>query len=110
MAALYASAEGDLSELRRLLISGVSPNVADYDGRTLLHLAASEGHKDIVKYLVKHHHADVHAKDRWGGTPLTDAENGGHASVLRFLQYTAERMKIDRNQESLVDSDSISNK
>ena len=26
--------------------------LADYDGRTALHLASSEGHKDIVAYLI----------------------------------------------------------
>ena len=26
--------------------------LADYDGRTALHLAASEGHKEIVAYLI----------------------------------------------------------
>ena len=31
--ALYACAEGDLSELKRLMVAGVSPNTSDYDGR-----------------------------------------------------------------------------
>lgn len=34
--ALYACAEGDLTELRRLLLAGVSPNTSDYDHRSLL--------------------------------------------------------------------------
>lgn len=36
VSALYAAAEGDLSELRRILLSGVPATIADYDGRTLL--------------------------------------------------------------------------
>ncbi len=30
----------------------VDPNESDYDGRTALHLAASEGNMEILKYLV----------------------------------------------------------
>lgn len=36
VSALYAAAEGDLTELRRLLIKGVPATIADYDHRTLL--------------------------------------------------------------------------
>jgi hypothetical protein len=38
-----AAAEGNYSKLAKLLKLGISPNVADYDKRTPLHLAASEG-------------------------------------------------------------------
>lgn len=84
--ALYAAAEGDLSELQKLLLSGVSANICDYDGRSLLHLAASEGHLRIVKYLLKHHVIDLEATDRWGGTPITDAINNGHTAVATYLK------------------------
>ena len=84
--ALYAAAEGDLTELQRLLRGGVSPTISDYDGRTLLHLAASEGHLKIVKYLLKRHVVDVYCQDRWGGTPITDAEKHGHAAIVRVLK------------------------
>jgi glutaminase len=62
ISALYAAAEGDLKELRKILLTGVPATISDYDGRTLLHLAASEGHLNIVKYLLKHHVVDVQCK------------------------------------------------
>ncbi len=81
-----------MSQLRRLILSGVPVSLADYDGRTLLHLACSEGHIAIVKYLVKIHHADMHAVDRWGGTPLSDAEKAGHTKTVAWMNK-AERLR-----------------
>lgn len=100
MAALYASAEGDLGQLRRLLLSGVPVSLADYDGRTLLHLACSEGHMAIVKYLVKIHHADMLVMDRWGGTPLSDAEKGGHVKVVAWLNKVSRWRELQHQRVS----------
>ncbi|CAI5479340.1 unnamed protein product [Closterium sp. Yama58-4] len=36
-------------QLARLLEFGADPNAADYDGRTALHVAAAEGHLNVVK-------------------------------------------------------------
>ena len=47
-------------------------NLADYDWRTPLHLAACEGSVEVVEYLLSVG-ASVHARDRFGGTPLIDA-------------------------------------
>lgn len=47
-------------------------NAGDYDHRTALHIAASEGHVEIIKYLLSRH-AEVNCCDRTGGTPLSDA-------------------------------------
>jgi glutaminase len=91
---LYACAEGDLHELRRLLVAGVSYNTADYDGRTLLHLAASEGHYAIVKYLLKHPFIKSNEVDRWGSTPLDDAVRYNHKQIVNLLTTHLEQHKI----------------
>lgn len=44
----------------------------DYDGRTPLHIAACEGHLNMVQYLLSHG-ATVYARDRYGDTPLCNA-------------------------------------
>ena len=62
----------DLEQIRRLVRFGVSVNDRDYDGRTALHIAASEGWVEVVDYLLKAD-ADVNVIDRFGGSPLTDA-------------------------------------
>lgn len=48
----------------------VNVNEGDYDRRTALHIAASDGFLEIVQYLVEDRAADVNVQDRWGGTPL----------------------------------------
>jgi len=42
---------GDISALKRIRIRNISLEVGDYDLRTALHLAASNGHYDTVVYL-----------------------------------------------------------
>jgi hypothetical protein len=67
-----AAFANNLSDLKRLVLNGVDPNESDYDGRTAMHLAACEGHVEILEYLVEIR-ANIMCRDRFGGTPLEDA-------------------------------------
>lgn len=57
-----------------LSIQGSDLNTADYDGRSPLHVAACEGHLNVVEYLLNER-ANVDAIDRFGHTPLHNAEH-----------------------------------
>lgn len=58
------------------MLAGTSVNVADYDGRAALHLAAAEGRLKVAEYLVNKG-ANVQVRDRWGATPFDEAVRAG---------------------------------
>jgi len=57
---------------------------ADYDARTPLHIAASEGNVAVVEYLMKAG-ASIHCRDRNNDTPLLCAIKACHRDVVRSL-------------------------
>ena len=81
-----AAKKGDMSRLRRLALQKQKGcDQADYDGRCALHLASCSGRLDVVKLLVEELNAALEVTDRWGGTPLDDAEREGHTPVVEYL-------------------------
>ncbi|MBU6452279.1 MAG: glutaminase A [Cyanobacteria bacterium REEB67] len=79
-----AASEGDVGEMRRLVARGLDPGACDYDRRTALHLAASEGKVASLRYLLELG-VEVNPMDRWGNTPLDDAERQNHLDIISVL-------------------------
>ncbi|KAL2898679.1 Potassium channel SKOR [Bienertia sinuspersici] len=75
----------DVEYLKRLLSNGVDPNSRDYDHRTPLHVACSQGLYLMAKPLVEAG-AHVLLKDRWGNTPLDEAWTTGHKNLIKLLE------------------------
>jgi lysophospholipase len=76
--------QGNVVNLAELLRYGANPNATDYDNRSPLHLACSEGHHDAAKILIGSG-ANVNACDRWMKTPLDDALNAHRSSYSNGL-------------------------
>jgi ankyrin repeat protein len=57
----------------------------DYDGRTPLSWAASEGHQEVSKLLLDIGKVDMDAKDYYGRTPLSWASGNGQEAIVELL-------------------------
>ncbi len=80
-----AARQGDADAVQTLLAGGADPSRAQGDGMTALHMAALEGHSDVVGVLLAAG-AEVGATTRIGGyTPLHLASQAGHGAVVRSL-------------------------
>ena len=81
---LAAAKDDRYTELKYLLADGVSPEVADEEGRTPLCWAARNGGIALVKLLLDNG-ADVNASDQNGQTALHAATGKGQLSALQLL-------------------------
>lgn len=81
----FSAASGNVDNVRKILDSGTEVNSVDYDRRTALHIAASEGHLEVAKLLLSRK-ADVNIIDRWGHNALDEATRGGFAALQDLLR------------------------
>merc|ERR1719433_96390 len=95
--------------MTRLHANGIDIFAADYDARTALHLAASEGHYDVVKYILSEAQKlpeeekmeFISPIDRWNRSPLDDAYSASHGKVIQLL------IKAGCTKSSVDESDDI---
>lgn len=81
----YAAVYGRTRVLKAMLEQGVSPNQRDRNGRTLLMLAAENGHRDTVQMLLAYG-ADPNARSAFGETALDAAKRSGDPLIVAMIQ------------------------
>lgn len=68
-------------------------SISDHNGRTPLHVAASEGHFHIVKFLVEKG-VDVNAADNFGVTPLREAIRKQNDDIAKYLKSHGAKLNM----------------
>ncbi|XP_076597229.1 glutaminase 2b [Chaetodon auriga] len=94
---MFAAYSGDVSALRRFALSSMDMDLKDYDSRTALHIAAAEGHIEVVKFLTETCKVDPFVEDRWGNLPVDDAVQFGHDEIAKVLK---DYQQVYRQQET----------
>lgn len=83
---LLLAAAGNLCGLKNFREAGMDFHMSDFDGRTALHFAASGGHLSCVQFVVEQCGVAIQGTDRWGNTPLDEAEIFGRDDVAEYLR------------------------
>ena len=99
-----AASTGNIEAVKQHLASGADVNTTDKVGRTPLHFASANGHKEIVELLIGAG-ADVNAKvvsgAAQGKTPLDAANETNHPKTADLLRKhgakTGAELKAEAN-------------
>ena len=83
---MYAAASGNVDALRRCKLNGEELGAVDYDGRSALHVAVSEGQIEVVRYLLSEK-VPIETRDRWGGSPMEDAVKLKFSRIADLLDH-----------------------
>ena len=75
-------------------MQGCDLEMADYDKRTALHLAAAEGHFELALFLLNTAKVKPDPKDRWNRTPLNDARSQNHVQLMHLLEKAVAIMEL----------------
>ena len=79
-----AARTGNIEAVKRHLATGADVNAKRGDGRTPLHFAVANDHKEVAALLIAKG-ADVNAEDSSIWTPLRNAAYKGHKEIVELL-------------------------
>lgn len=99
---------GDLEQLKEVVDGDTQAlsKCKDYDGRTPLHLSASEGQQHVVQWLLDNG-ADPNPLDRYKGTPLQDALRQGKLETAKTLLAKGGKLYEDGKFLSLEEHSAL---
>ncbi|KAL4446296.1 hypothetical protein ABPG77_003103 [Micractinium sp. CCAP 211/92] len=104
---LFFASVGDIRRCQRIVriwnLQVSDPTCCDYDKRTPLHLASSEGAYQVTEWLLTQS-VDVNALDRFKRTPLEDAVRGEFREVAKLLSDNGGKVYEDGGLVELKDS------
>src|SRR5262249_30755440 len=80
-----ASRKGDAKAVQGLIAQGADVNAKTHYGANALWLAASKGHADVVKTLLKNKADPTNIDIVWGGTPMAWSVGAGKVDIVQLL-------------------------
>ncbi|VDK78901.1 unnamed protein product [Litomosoides sigmodontis] len=89
---MFATKKGDIDNVRRMFLGGIDLNMSDYDGRTPLHLAASEGQSLMVDFFLDIAHVNPLVRDRWDRTAYDDALSFGFTKIAEKIKSAMDKI------------------
>jgi len=93
-----AAATGDVATIKTFVENGVDAVIPDYDARTALHLAASNGQIEVLNYLLSQD-ISFNPVDIQGGTPFDDAVRHDQKIAAQMLELRGALRKGDPELE-----------
>lgn len=108
----FAAYDGKFDAIKLHLDNGISPNIQNEDGKTLLHVACDDGYSGLLDLLLKYG-ADPNIEDNEGDTPMDYATFRNseeyrqllidHGALVRDRQPAVERnwQTINEGQEKV---------
>ncbi len=93
---IYATQNGQLEEMKKLITEGASVNTLDVFHNNLLIMATHVGSFDILEYLLNLG-LDIHAKNALNSSALDIAKNNGREDIVDYFNLP--------NRKNLVDPD-----
>jgi len=84
----------DVSIIKKLVSSGVNPNILDPKGELMLNLAIKNKSNDVISFLLTNQATDVDISNNFGETPLMIASIDGNLPLVKTL-VQSNKAKID---------------
>jgi ankyrin repeat protein len=95
---MIAASKGHVDVAEAILQAGVNINERSDDGRTALHMAASDQPDTAIVDLLLQSGIDSDAKSKSGTTALNMAEDKGHRDIVRIIKKHQQQLQADARE------------
>jgi ankyrin repeat protein len=95
----YTAYDGNFEAIQQHLDNGVSPNLQNEEGKTLLHVACDDGYTFLLELLLEYG-ADPNVEDNEGDTPIDYAIFKGYKEYVPILK---EHGAAVRDRQSAIE-------